>query len=605
MEPTEADNRPSIDSNSNRSLQQIIQMNRQRFVNSASHTSNILKACIVGPFTCFLWCIWAFSRRNYNHLNPNNITDNNANNDYRRFYMSSYSFAKVSRVKEVTKSTFSEVILCALSGALRDYLRHQCYVDNPPNMNIGLTVDMRGQFNGGNINKYISKRQRQTTRYVLVNVPLPITVEGAIPRLWETRHIMEELKTSADPWVMLGFQYFLYLFLPCRWYVDVVNFIVHRNSSLCVSNINQQSFVYQMAGFSRADGNGGGGGDLGGVNMNRDQLKLLSIGNKKITKMYFCLQPPTKKMPVSFNCITYNDNIFVSCNSRSIHIEDSKKLIGLFFKQLNSLSSLLGKKKIPGTMRMFTLRPPQESPQTHQSQDEQQVPSKISPLLSSYHQRHQRSYDLFKLINYPMASLTTSTSISVDFIDKVCECNDLATKCNCDYCHQYHHTNKTMASSLSSLVKSKPRSLIHDRYCEILSKCSDKSLSSSNNRHTVSFNSQPSLYDDNSLPISQLNFAQVDSHVKTYSGQLKKTNKTSGSLSHLENVTNSDTNRTGGLLAEVDTDGTVKSVRRQSIGDSKRRRSLVGVTENQIQSIVVQRVGVIFIYKRLEFYSLN
>lgn len=47
-------------------------------------------------------------------------------------------------------------------------------------------------------------------------VRLPTNTEGAIPRLWEVRQVMEELKNSPDPVVMYGAAQLLLTLLPYR-----------------------------------------------------------------------------------------------------------------------------------------------------------------------------------------------------------------------------------------------------------------------------------------------------------------------------------------------------------------------------------------------------
>ncbi|KAL1468567.1 hypothetical protein MTO96_041415 [Rhipicephalus appendiculatus] len=47
-------------------------------------------------------------------------------------------------------------------------------------------------------------------------VRLPTNTEGAIPRLWEVRQAMDELKNSPDPVVLYGAANILFTLLPCR-----------------------------------------------------------------------------------------------------------------------------------------------------------------------------------------------------------------------------------------------------------------------------------------------------------------------------------------------------------------------------------------------------
>lgn len=74
------------------------------------------------------------------------------------------------------------------------------------------------------------------TKFSLVTVTLPTNQEGAIPRLWEVRTMMDDLKTSADPVVMYGAVHFLEMFLPQCLSRRIIGRILNR-STLLYNNI--------------------------------------------------------------------------------------------------------------------------------------------------------------------------------------------------------------------------------------------------------------------------------------------------------------------------------------------------------------------------------
>lgn len=396
---------------------------KRSFVARMSKSSGWWSAIFVGPLTVMLWVIWTFTRRKYNHLNkclkPENAASNKSGFDERRFYMAHYSLTKFYQIKQMTKSTVNDVILCALSGALRDYLRKYNGVTNPPNLNVSLIVDMRqsdgpskrhrrrlqstgnvpqrsfssaspGDSNGasGGCSKAatITGNDRQVN-CALVNVPLPTSVDGTVPRLWDVRNIMDELRTSADPWVMLGLQKFLFSLLPVTWYQWLVNYISLRNCSTFVSNLHgpetkvegwcvdllqraiyesqQPACAVQPQSISQHDNRSRWWPDWA-VNATgasepqetlrrrrferkneqnrRTRLRLLhQLGS--VTAIYYCMRPPTSNIPISFNCISYQNKLFVSALSRSLLVEDSKLLIRLFFKQLDQLADTIAKRR--------------------------------------------------------------------------------------------------------------------------------------------------------------------------------------------------------------------------------------------------------------------
>ncbi|GFY43719.1 DUF1298 domain-containing protein [Trichonephila inaurata madagascariensis] len=69
-------------------------------------------------------------------------------------------------------------------------------------------------------------------RFSQVCVRLPSNTEGAVPRLWEVRRRMEELKTSPDTLVMYGAVYCLLPILPeaiAQW---ILNTVIRKKQSL-------------------------------------------------------------------------------------------------------------------------------------------------------------------------------------------------------------------------------------------------------------------------------------------------------------------------------------------------------------------------------------
>lgn len=430
---------------------------KESFVARISEANSRLSAIFVGPLTVLLWIIWTFTRRKNNHLNKCLSEDSDCLNadeitmtseaakaaagqvsrsDPRRFYMTQYDLTKFHQIKQMTRSTASDVILCALSGALRDYLRRFNAVSNPPDLNISLTVDMRQpskqqrraaahathrcnhQSFTSSASSTVSDHHRHhdqdrdqddaichtsargdrraaataispEVNCTMVNVPIPVSVEGTVPRLWDIRGTMEELRTSADPWVMLGLQRLLFEVLPSSWYRAVVNYIAIGNSSMSVSNIQGpqnmvQSWCVDL--FQRAmiearqppkiymvptEGDTQDKNPLPQRTVNLmkfgvekssspcpqrattlrqtraaavGQLELID-GMGRISALYYCMQPPTSNIPISFNCITYHSKLFVTSLSRSLLVEDSKLLTRLFFRQLDQLADTIARRR--------------------------------------------------------------------------------------------------------------------------------------------------------------------------------------------------------------------------------------------------------------------
>ncbi|XP_054159859.1 uncharacterized protein LOC128958068 [Oppia nitens] len=265
---------------------------------------NIFRAVIVGPLTFFLWIIWAFTRRHNNYLKKHK------NKSFKSVYWTTIDLPRINRVKQVTRSTLNDLLISTISGSIRAYLTTGARILNPPDLNISMPIDICPNNH--------TESSLVGVNYVLVTSPIPTNTEGAIPRLWEVRHLMEELKTSADTAVMYGAHYLFSRLLPLSIYRFLVN-IVNRNSSLYVSNIS-------------------------GPDTN------LSIGSYRLNKVLYFMSAPSYCSLV-FNVFSFNGKLYVSISSTSQLIPSAKRLAKLFKAQLNRLSGLLSRRRVPGESR--------------------------------------------------------------------------------------------------------------------------------------------------------------------------------------------------------------------------------------------------------------
>ncbi|CAL8084705.1 unnamed protein product [Calicophoron daubneyi] len=205
---------------------------------------------------------------------PSNSSNNNP---HRLIYRCALlSLVKLSRVRQVTKASYSEIILSLLAGALRAY--HQALgLKNPPDLLAFLSTEVpvlpgctlsgteRGSSYRLNAQRcdgspcpgmfqllataerpasLNSVRYRQTEslvetglmnndhrmvamgspsanidklcpgRHVLAEICLPINTEGMLPRLWETRQRLIELNNSVDPLCLAWARSVVYTLMP-------------------------------------------------------------------------------------------------------------------------------------------------------------------------------------------------------------------------------------------------------------------------------------------------------------------------------------------------------------------------------------------------------
>lgn len=366
---------------------------RESFVSKIGRSSGFRSAIFVGPLTVLFWSIWAMTRRKHNHLNrcspdskqasaSSGALQSNCFNS-RRFSMTRYSLTKFYQIKQMTRSTVNDIVLCALSGALRNYLSRYNAISNPPDLNVSLTLDMRqtGRPSSESSQSEKSIDESIGVNTTVLNAPLPTSVEGAVPRLWELRNSMAELRSSADPWVMVGLQRYLHLLLPAPAYRWLVNRLALRNTSALVSNIRGpanavESWCVDLAKRALQESQQAPRtvqGDYVDEECKRPSGKglaklSLQADLGRLSAVYYCVQPPTDAIPISFNCITYHNKIFITSLSRSVLVEDSKLLLELFVRQLDQLASTIGKRRPLITYvqspRAFELSPEPGSPKT-------------------------------------------------------------------------------------------------------------------------------------------------------------------------------------------------------------------------------------------------
>nr|XP_027202092.1 uncharacterized protein LOC113796046 [Dermatophagoides pteronyssinus] len=266
---------------------------------SATLSINILRAIIVGPLTFFLWIMWAFTRRHHNYLTKAK--------EIKSIHWSALDLPKIYRIKQVTRSTLNDVLLACIAGSIRSYLTTKTNIINPPDLTVSIPVDIKPQTP--------IESSLTGVNYVLTSSPIPTNTEGAIPRLWEVRHLMEELKTSADTAVMYGSHYLLSRFLPQCLYRVLMN-LVNRNSSVYMSN---------MTGPETA----------------------LSIGSHRLNKVFYFLSPPSYCSLV-YNIFSYDQKLHISISTSSKLITNSKELMRHFRGQIDTLHELLSKRRVPG-----------------------------------------------------------------------------------------------------------------------------------------------------------------------------------------------------------------------------------------------------------------
>lgn len=89
----------------------------------------LVRSCLVAPLSVFLWLL--LSARDYNLLTQRSKWTGQKTVSW----SAAITLAKVTRVKQVTRSSINCVLLSALAGALRVLLQ-SCGVRQPPDLRV-------------------------------------------------------------------------------------------------------------------------------------------------------------------------------------------------------------------------------------------------------------------------------------------------------------------------------------------------------------------------------------------------------------------------------------------------------------------------------------
>ncbi len=258
---------------------------KPRFGQSA-FAFNFLRAVFVGPLVFLHKLLFTSSDRN-----PLNISANRHLSGRKVVAISEpFSMENATRIKQVTRSTLNDVLLTVAAGSLRRYLQ-RLGVPNPYDLNAIIPIDLRSD----------DGRVRMGWKLSLMDFPLPTNTEGTIPRLWEIKQRMDELKNSADPVVMHYLIPFLSLLLPQRLYQRVVAHIF--NKATC--------FVSTLPG--------------------PEQPVMLEGRNVK-SVIYWA--PPWDNAALSVSFITYADQVWMTVISDLAIVPDPQLLTRDFTQQV-------------------------------------------------------------------------------------------------------------------------------------------------------------------------------------------------------------------------------------------------------------------------------
>ncbi|EEC20013.1 conserved hypothetical protein, partial [Ixodes scapularis] len=151
----------------------------------SSFPLNVFRALVVGPLT-FLVTWLMLTKRDSNYLKRSGKA---LARQRVIAWTGSIRMSQVHRIKQITRSTFNDVLMTAMSGSLRNFFKKRGIV-NPPDIKLCLAVDLRYEPASGEPTPELG------TQLATALVRLPTNTEGAIPRLWEVRQYTSLSRTE-------------------------------------------------------------------------------------------------------------------------------------------------------------------------------------------------------------------------------------------------------------------------------------------------------------------------------------------------------------------------------------------------------------------------
>ncbi|XP_033116631.1 probable diacyglycerol O-acyltransferase tgs1 isoform X2 [Anneissia japonica] len=214
------------------------------------------------------------------------------------------SLASVKRIKLITRTSINDVLLSAISGSLRSYFRSQG-IHNPCNLHANIPVDYRSS----------SELLELGNMYTFARAPLTTNIEGAIPRLWELKHQMLEVKNSGDPMIIYNVMKVIRLIFP-----EVV-------SRGVLASLYNRSFCTVS-------------------NLPGPETKI-SLGGHKVQSVLYWM-PTREQVVMSFSAITYGDELRVGLLVDEAAVTDPHIILHELNQQFLAMTDILQYRRIPG-----------------------------------------------------------------------------------------------------------------------------------------------------------------------------------------------------------------------------------------------------------------
>ncbi|XP_063844727.1 uncharacterized protein LOC135091214 [Scylla paramamosain] len=233
----------------------------------------------------------------------------------------------VVRVKQVTRTCLNDVLLAAVAGALRLTLQRRG-VRHPRDLRASVAVDLRSSPPPFSI-------PRLGTKAALVPLSLPLSWDAAIPRLWEVRSRVDDMKASAEAVVAYGLVWWACKLLPTPLTRSLLRHL-YRRCSVQYSSLPGPTSPLLLGGYT--------------------------------VKHIYNISPPRDPTPLSVTVLTYADQVHVSVAARTSMPAApavARLLLQEFQNQCIQMCELLANRRIPGEQRRGMVFTPGELGRGH------------------------------------------------------------------------------------------------------------------------------------------------------------------------------------------------------------------------------------------------
>ncbi|XP_071942650.1 probable diacyglycerol O-acyltransferase tgs1 isoform X2 [Antedon mediterranea] len=277
------------------------------------------------------------------------------------------SLASVKRIKLITRMSLNDVLLSTISGSLRGYFKSQG-ITNPCNLHANIPVDFRSS----------TQLLELGNRYTFARAPLTTNIEGTIPRLWELKHQMLEVKNSGDPMVIYNVMKVIRVLFP--------QFI----SKGVLASLYNRSFCTI-------------------ANLPGSETKL-SLGGFKIQSIVYWM-PTRDKVVMSFSAITYADELRVGLLVDKAAVPDPQIILCELKKQFAVITDILQYRRIPGEKRPRTLDDNEYEDEDDPLDEEVRHPKLKQP---SEHEAHTSQMRPLSGPNIALSTIIANTQVDLE-----------------------------------------------------------------------------------------------------------------------------------------------------------------------------------------------